>query len=97
MKITSLRFLKKANTVDPISNARRIDYQFHRQSLEELATNLETSLMSGLSSTEAATLLAKNGKNLIKPHSQNIFLKMISYLFTGFCGLLWQAFIFIKA
>ena len=89
MKITLPKFLNKSKAVDPIANAKRVEHDFHKQSLEELATSFNTSMMDGLSSAEAAKLLIKNGKNMIKPPSQNVVLKMASYLFTGFCGLLW--------
>lgn len=89
MKITLPKFLNKSKAVDPIANAKRVEHDFHKLSLEELAASLNTSMMDGLSSAEAAKLLIKFGKNVIKPPSQNIVLRMISYLFTGFCGLLW--------
>lgn len=84
------KYLNKSKSDKPTKHVKRIDYEFHKQSLEELVTTLNTSLMDGLSSSESAKRLKQHGKNLIKPYKQNILIKLVSYLFTGFCGLLWQ-------
>jgi sodium/potassium-transporting ATPase subunit alpha len=65
------------------------DLNFHKLSLNELAGYFNTSLTDGLSEVESKQLLTKNGKNILQHYKKNIFLKLISYLFTGFCGLLW--------
>jgi hypothetical protein len=62
---------------------------FHKLTLGELAVLFNTSLTCGLTDTCAQQLLIKNGKNCIKQKSKNIFWRLVSYLFTGFCGLLW--------
>ena len=69
----------------------KIDHDFHKQSLTSLTHFFNTSLTDGLSDAEARQLLIKNGKNLLTQHKKNVFLKMIGYLFSGFCGLLWVA------
>ena len=63
----------------------------HKVSAEELARALNTSLSSGLGQLQAAQLLAVHGKNQIEHKAPNPILKLISYLFTGFCSLLWLA------
>jgi sodium/potassium-transporting ATPase subunit alpha len=65
------------------------DLNFHKLSLNELAGYFYTSLTDGLSEVESKQLLTKNGKNVLQHYKKNIFLKLLSYLFTGFCGLLW--------
>ena len=65
------------------------DLNFHKISLDELSNHFNTSLTDGLSEAEAKQLLIKNGQNILRHQKKNIFLKVISYLFTGFCGLLW--------
>ena len=62
---------------------------FHKLTLDKLSLLFDTSISCGHNSSCADRLLFKNGKNKITQHSQNVFLKMIGYLFTGFCGLLW--------
>ena len=62
---------------------------FHKLSLNELSGFFNTSLTDGLSESESKQLLIKNGKNILQHHKKNIIIKLISYLFTGFCGLLW--------
>ena len=68
-----------------------IQYEFHKQPLTFLAEYFNTSLTHGLNEIEAKQLLIKNGKNILCQPKKNAFMKLISYLFTGFCGLLWVA------
>ena len=68
-----------------------IQYDYHKQTLTSLAQYFNTSLTDGLNETEAKQILLKNGKNVLSQHKNNPFLKLISFLFTGFCGLLWVA------
>ena len=72
-----------------VKNPQKISLDFHKQSLDQLASFFNTSLSDGLSESEAKQLLTKNGENILKHHTKNVLLKMLSYLFTGFCGLLW--------
>jgi magnesium-transporting ATPase (P-type) len=58
-------------------------------SFEQLVHRFDTSLTKGLNELQATNLLIKNGKNLIKKKEKHIFRKLIGYLFTGFCALLW--------
>ena len=66
-----------------------IECDFHKLSLNELVRSFNTSLSNGLNEAEAKNLLAKNGKNLMSHQKKSVFVKLLSYLFTGFCGLLW--------
>jgi hypothetical protein len=80
-----------SNKVDllPTNHVKTGDQIFHKLTLAELAQLLNTSFTFGLDEACAQQLLAKNGKNHIKPKGRNILWRMLSYLFTGFCGLLW--------
>ena len=70
---------------------RPTDPLYHQITLPEIEENLKTSLIKGLTSVQARELLNSNGPNKITPHQDNKFFKLISYLFTGFCGILWIA------
>ena len=67
----------------------RIDYDFHQKSVSEVAEYFKTSITYGLSSFEAKNLLIKHGKNVITSQTTNVLIKLIQYLFGGFCVLLW--------
>ena len=79
------KYLAGAQKSDP--SALYMD--FHKLTLDKLSLLFDTSVSCGHDTPNADRLLMKNGKNKITQHSQNVFLKMIGYLFTGFCGLLW--------
>jgi sodium/potassium-transporting ATPase subunit alpha len=64
---------------------------YHRRSLNDLASQFETSLTNGLSIEKAAQRLAKNGKNRIEQKRKNPITKIVRYFFSGFCVLLWLA------
>lgn len=64
---------------------------FHKLTFEELAALFNTSLKDGLEKEKAAQLLIKNGKNKITQKTKNPIIKILSYFFTGFCGLIWIA------
>jgi len=66
-------------------------YNFHKSTFFELEQELHTSLVQGLSSKDASRLLREDGPNTITPPNNNLFLKIISYFFTGFCAILWIA------
>ena len=68
---------------------KRVEHDFHKLTLEKLSSICESSLSDGLTSEQAVKGINKNGKNCIKKKSKNVFVKLLSYLFTGFCGLLW--------
>ncbi|CAF0901274.1 unnamed protein product [Brachionus calyciflorus] len=68
---------------------REVEYDHHKISFDEISKNFNTSLEHGLEQTYASELLVKNGKNQIRTAHKNIFLKTLSYFFTGFCSLLW--------
>jgi sodium/potassium-transporting ATPase subunit alpha len=66
-------------------------HAYHKRALNDLASQLETSLSYGLTTDKARLRLAQNGKNKIEPKKKNPFFKFIGYFFTGFCSLLWIA------
>ena len=67
----------------------KVDYSYHKLSVEELCRTFETSATSGLSVEKAKALLAQNGPNVLAQAERKIFSKIVRYLFAGFCWLLW--------
>ncbi|KAJ5376360.1 hypothetical protein N7509_013246 [Penicillium cosmopolitanum] len=62
--------------------------QFHHQSVDVLYRHFNSTI-DGLSSAEAASRLARNGKNEL-PHVPTNYLKrLLKYVFGGFCSILW--------
>ncbi len=78
-------FKKKAKN----SHQPRIEYDFHKKSVPELEEHFKTSMTYGLSSSAAKNRLLGDGKNVITSQTTNVFVKLIKYLFGGFCVLLW--------
>jgi sodium/potassium-transporting ATPase subunit alpha len=68
-----------------------INHKYHRRSLNDLASQFETSLTNGLSQDKAAQRLVKLGKNRIEQKRKNPLVKFLGYFFSGFCTLLWLA------
>ena len=71
------------------SKMDKSEHNFHKLSFVELRETFRTSLEFGLDETFAQQLLAKNGKNRIRSPHPNVILKLLGYLFTGFCPLIW--------
>jgi len=78
--------LKKPNIVD---EKNKLDN--HKLSLKELAIKFHVSLTDGLDENSARMALLKNGKNKLTQKKTNPLLKVLSYFFSGFCGLIWIA------
>ena len=89
MKFQLPNFLKKKNKANEIKVVKEINSDFHKLTLSQLADRLETSLENGLTNEHAASLLVKNGPNVIKQEKRSVLLKLVDYLLTGFCGVLW--------
>ena len=68
-----------------------IENDYHKQSIESIVKTFNTSITHGLDVNKAREILQRDGKNIIKPRKKGVVLKLLSYLFTGFCGLLWVA------
>jgi sodium/potassium-transporting ATPase subunit alpha len=66
-----------------------IDLDYHKLTFEQLVERFDTSLTKGLNDLQATNLLIKNGKNVLKQKKKNLLVKILGYLFTGFCALLW--------
>jgi hypothetical protein len=62
---------------------KRVDSDFHKLSFEDLTTKFQTSVTNGLDPIVAQQLLAKNGPNRIKQYKTNVFVKIVSYFFSG--------------
>ena len=67
----------------------RFEHDFHTKSVTETADHFKTSITYGLSSFEVRNLLIRDGKNVITSQTTNVLIKLIQYLFGGFCILLW--------
>ncbi|GAM28071.1 hypothetical protein SAMD00019534_112470 [Acytostelium subglobosum LB1] len=62
---------------------------FHLLGEDELVRRLNTNTTRGLASTECATRLKSNGPNVFDHHRPNYVKKLLSYVFGGFCSILW--------
>lgn len=62
---------------------------FHVQDSSKLCKELGVTPDQGLSTAEAATRLAQNGKNTFPRHRENHLKKLFFYVFGGFCSVLW--------
>ena len=62
---------------------------FHALDSSKLCEELDVAPDQGLSTAEAATRLAQNGKNTFPRHSENYLKKLFFYVFGGFCSILW--------
>ena len=89
MKIHFLNLIFKTKQHPFVNEVQKLNY--HKLSLKDLTENFKTCSLNGLDSEFAASLLIKNGKNKLKIKRKNPFLNILSYFFTGFCGLLWVA------
>ena len=89
MRIHITDMIHKNNKIYEGKEKSKIDLDYHKLSFDELIRRFDTSLTKGLDSLRATNLLIKNGKNILNKKEKSIVVKLISYLFTGFCGLLW--------
>ncbi|KOS20025.1 Sodium/potassium-transporting ATPase subunit alpha-3 [Escovopsis weberi] len=62
---------------------------FHQLPAERLCQQLNVSSSAGLSSSAAATRLARDGRNTLPKHKTNHVKQVLSYVFGGFCSILW--------
>jgi sodium/potassium-transporting ATPase subunit alpha len=62
---------------------------FHTLSQDSLCQQFNVDPRTGLSSSAAATRLARDGKNVIAQHRENYLKKLFFYVFGGFCSILW--------
>ena len=80
---------KKKEDTNTKPELQEVNYDYHKQNLEELERTFQTSINTGLSENFAKELLIKNGPNILKPPETHLIRKIISYLTGGFCWLLW--------
>lgn len=64
---------------------------FHTLSVHEICQQLDVSIRHGLTSGTAAARLQRDGKNTLATRRENYFRKLLTYIFGGFCGILWLA------
>ncbi|KAG6815332.1 hypothetical protein H0H93_010108, partial [Arthromyces matolae] len=62
---------------------------FHNMSVERLCGQFNVSAEKGLDETVAARNIQRDGKNVIAQARPNYIWKLLSYLFGGFCSILW--------
>ncbi|KAJ5166719.1 uncharacterized protein N7482_005500 [Penicillium canariense] len=62
---------------------------FHTLTPDRLCQEFNVDPSTGLSSSSAATRLARDGKNMIAHHRENYLKKIFFYVFGGFCSILW--------
>ncbi|KAJ5683015.1 hypothetical protein N7462_006180 [Penicillium macrosclerotiorum] len=62
---------------------------FHNIPSENLCQQFNVDQRTGLTSSAAATRLARDGKNIIAHHKENYLKKLFFYVFGGFCSILW--------
>lgn len=80
---------KKDTKVDD-SNAEAFEnLEFHSLPPELLCKQLGVSDADGLSPSEAAERLARDGPNALPHRRENYLLKLLTYVFGGFCSILW--------
>ncbi|CAF0901294.1 unnamed protein product, partial [Brachionus calyciflorus] len=87
MKFKISKLIKKKTKC--VSNSEKNQEQYHKLSFDELRRKLNTSLENGLEQSYAKEILNEYGPNQIKSLNKKLFLKVLGYFFTGFCGLLW--------
>lgn len=62
---------------------------FHRLSSDNICQLFNVNLSQGLSAAAASHRLERDGKNTIPKRRDNYFRKVLSYIFGGFCSVLW--------
>ena len=74
---------------------KEISITEHKLSLQELCSTLNTNIENGLSESQAADLLRKNGKNALTPPKETPeIIKFLKQMSNGFAILLWIGAIF---
>ncbi len=66
------------------SEMKRVDSDWHKLSFDDLTSKFQTSVTNGLDPIVAQQLLLANGPNCIKQHQPSMFLKTLSYFFSGY-------------
>ncbi|KAG6016054.1 hypothetical protein E4U54_002417 [Claviceps lovelessii] len=62
---------------------------FHQLSTDQLCQQLNVSKDEGLSESSASNRLQRDGRNTLPKPKTNYIKKILSYLFGGFCSILW--------
>lgn len=62
---------------------------FHKLSTHELNLRFNTSDAVGLDSAASDSRLKRNGENILVQRKPNYLLKILGYVFGGFCSVLW--------
>jgi sodium/potassium-transporting ATPase subunit alpha len=63
--------------------------EYHTLAVDQLCQQLNVSLDQGLSANAAEIRLSRDGKNMLPRPKTNYTKKIISYIFGGFCSVLW--------
>ncbi|KAK0388351.1 hypothetical protein NLU13_4596 [Sarocladium strictum] len=63
--------------------------EYHTLSVDQICQQLNVSLEQGLSADAAEIRLSRDGKNMLPRPKTNYLKKIVTYLFGGFCSILW--------
>ncbi|KAI9281009.1 hypothetical protein BC943DRAFT_310639 [Umbelopsis sp. AD052] len=63
--------------------------EFHKLTMEEVVQRFNTSDTLGLDTSAAENRLKRNGPNVLVQRKPNYVLKVLGYVFGGFCSVLW--------
>jgi sodium/potassium-transporting ATPase subunit alpha len=63
--------------------------EFHKLNAEEVVQRFNTSDTLGLDTSAAENRLKRNGPNVLVQRKPNYVLKVLGYVFGGFCSVLW--------
>ncbi|KAJ1946349.1 hypothetical protein FBU59_002049, partial [Linderina macrospora] len=81
---------KLGATADELSSLK-----FHLDTVDETLTKFSTSPIQGLETSAITRCRERDGPNSLSAPPNRIWLKIIQWLFSGFCPLLWIAAIFV--
>ncbi|KAI9848019.1 MAG: hypothetical protein M1838_000665 [Thelocarpon superellum] len=62
---------------------------FHTVTVDQVCQQFNVSFNQGLSAEAAARRLQRDGKNTVAKRRENYLLKVLGYIFGGFCSILW--------
>lgn len=65
------------------------DIKFHSLAVDAVCQDLGVVATDGLSPAEASTRLSRNGMNVLPHRKPNYIIKLLKYVFGGFCSVLW--------
>lgn len=82
--LADIKAPKKDNTEEYFANLT-----FHELEVDQLCQQLNVSKEAGLSENAVAIRIQRDGKNTLPHPKTNYWKKLLSYVFGGFCSVLW--------